>query len=166
MLYEMTVSELIIDPQTNTPIVVLKEKEGDRVLPIWIGIMEATAIAMEMENIQFPRPMTHDLLKNILDHLDVKVDKIEVHDLKDNTYYAWIYINHEGRTSSIDARPSDAIAIALRTGSPIFVRDKVFRKSSQHQEEVQTPIVSASDKEKLAELLEDMDPDEFGKYKM
>ncbi len=166
MLYEMIVSELIMDPQTNTPIVVLKEKDGERILPIWIGIMEATAIAMEMESIQFPRPMTHDLMKNILDHFNVKVDKIEVYDLKDNTYYAWIYLNHGGNTSSIDARPSDAIALALRTGSPIFVRDKVFRKSTKQKEEIQTPIMTADDKEKLAELLEDMDPDEFGKYKM
>ncbi len=167
MLYEMIVSELIMDPQTNTPIVVLKEKDGERILPIWIGIMEATAIAMEMENIQFPRPMTHDLMKNILDHFNVKIDKIEVYDLKDNTYYAWIYLNHGGHTSSIDARPSDAIALALRTGSPIFVRDKVLRKSTRHkEEEAHPPIVPAEDKEKLAELLEDMDPDEFGKYKM
>lgn len=166
MVYEMTVSELVMDPQTNTPIVILREKNGDRVLPIWIGIMEATAIAMKLENIEFPRPMTHDLMKNILDHLNVKVEKIEVCDLRENTYYALIHLNLGGVESAIDARPSDAIALALRTKSPIFVRDKVFRKSSQSLQEDLTPVVSPNDREKLAELLADMDPEEFGKYKM
>ncbi|SFM67785.1 bifunctional nuclease family protein [Thermodesulforhabdus norvegica] len=166
MIYEMMVSELVMDPQTNTPIVILREKNGDRVLPIWIGIMEATAIAMKLENIEFPRPMTHDLMKNILDHLNVRVEKIEVCDLRDNTYYALIHLNLGGVESTIDARPSDAIALALRTQSPIFVRDKVFRKSSQSLQDERIPVVTPNDKEKLAELLEDMDPEEFGKYKM
>ncbi|MBW1974864.1 MAG: bifunctional nuclease family protein [Deltaproteobacteria bacterium] len=166
MLYEMTVSELVMDPQTNTPIVVLREKDGERTLPIWIGIMEATAIAMQMEDIQFPRPMTHDLMKNILEHLSAEVTRIEVHDLRDNTYFAWICLNVNGKETQVDARPSDAIALALRTGSPIFVRDRVFRKSAKSQPSEHPPVVNADDRDRLAKLLEDMDPEEFGKYKM
>lgn len=166
MIYEMTVSELAMDPQTNTPIVILKEKNGEKVLPIWIGIMEATAIAMKLENIEFPRPMTHDLMKNILDQLNIQVERIEVCDLRENTYYAMIHLNIGGVESAIDARPSDAIALALRTESPIFVQDKVFRKSSQNLQGDRQPVITPEDREKLAELLEDMDPEEFGKYKM
>ncbi len=167
-MVEMTVTELIVDTQTNVPVVVLREKEGDRRLPIWIGIMEATAIAMELEQVRFPRPMTHDLMKNLLEHLEVVVARIEVCDLRENTYYALIHLRNGDRESVVDARPSDAIALALRTGSPIFVADKVLRKSGQTEGERVHPtmVINPEDRDKLSELLEEMDPEDFGKYKM
>ncbi|MEJ5299835.1 MAG: bifunctional nuclease family protein [Thermodesulforhabdaceae bacterium] len=164
-MVEMTVSELIVDTQSNTPIVVLREKGGNRILPIWIGIMEATAIAMELEQVRFPRPMTHDLMKNLLDHLNVAVDRIEVCDLRENTYYALIHLSVGNRKSAVDARPSDAIALALRTKSPIYVADKVLKKSVQ-PDGMRTVILDPEDKERLAELLEELSPEDFGKYKM
>ena len=129
MLREMKITGLTMDPQTNTPIVVLKDTESDAVLPIWIGLLEATAIATELEKIQFPRPMTHDLIKNLLGHLEVRVERVEVCDLRDDTFYAWIYLTVNSKETRIDARPSDALAIALRTGSPIYVNERVLQKS-------------------------------------
>lgn len=165
IMVEMTVSELVVDTQSNTPVVVLREKDGNRMLPIWIGIMEATAIAMELEEVRFPRPMTHDLMKNLLDHLNVKVARVEVCDLRDNTYYALIHLRTGERESAVDARPSDAIALALRTRSPIYVSDKVLKKSL-HSEGVKTVVVDPEDRDRLAELLEELSPEDFGKYKM
>lgn len=165
IMVEMTVSELVVDTQSNTPVVVLKEKSGNRILPIWIGIMEATAIAMELEQVRFPRPMTHDLMKNLLDHLNVTVARVEVCDLRDNTYYALIHLRTGERESAVDARPSDAIALALRTKSPIYVADKVLKKSL-HSEGIKTVVVDPEDRDKLAEILEEMSPEDFGKYKM
>ncbi|MFH0843950.1 MAG: bifunctional nuclease family protein, partial [Pseudomonadota bacterium] len=121
MFMPMVVSGLTIDPLTNSPIVILKEVEGDKTLPIWIGLLEATAIASELEGVKFSRPMTHDLLKNLLGLINVKVKRIEVCDLKNNTYYALIHITHNGKELSIDARPSDALALSLRVNAPIFV---------------------------------------------
>jgi len=164
-MIEMTVSELIVDTQSNTPIVVLREKGGSRILPIWIGIMEATAIAMELEDVRFPRPMTHDLMKNLLEHLNVVVDRVEVCDLRENTYYALIHLRSGDKKSAVDARPSDAIALAIRTRSPIYVADKVLRKSGQ-TEGFKPVIVDPDDRDKLAELLEELSPEDFGKYKM
>src|SRR4030042_6253635 len=123
MLREMTVSGLTIDPFTNSPIMILKDVDSDKAVPIWIGLLEATAIASELENIKFSRPMTHDLLKNIIDAMNIQVTRVEVCDLRDNTYFAIIYLNREGQEISIDARPSDAIALALRTKVPIFVAE-------------------------------------------
>src|SRR5215207_347073 len=121
MLIEMTIKGLMVDPITNTPIVILKDKEGDRVLPIWVGVFEANAIALQIENVQTPRPMTHDLLKNMIDDLDARVERIVVCDLRDNTFYATIHVSTAASARHVvDARPSDAIALALRTGSPIF----------------------------------------------
>ena len=116
---------------TNSPIVILKETDGDRTLPIWIGLLEATAIASELEGINFSRPMTHDLLKNLMDLIEVKVERVEVCDLRNNTYYALIHILHKGEAISIDARPSDALALSLRVGAPIFVAEEVIQKSKQ-----------------------------------
>ena len=131
MLKPMIVSGLTIDPLTNSPIIILKEIDGDKTLPIWIGLLEATAIASELEGIQFSRPMTHDLLKNIFQMLDIEVGKIEVCDLKNNTFYALIHFTHEGKEMTIDARPSDALALSLRVKAPVFVEDKVIEKSKQ-----------------------------------
>ena len=128
MLIEMTIKGLMVDPVTNMPIVILKDKEGDRVLPIWVGIFEANAIALQIENVATPRPMTHDLLRNIITDLDGQVDRVVVCDLKDNTFYAIIHLTVRGERVAIDARPSDAIALALRTRSPILVEENVIDK--------------------------------------
>src|SRR6266705_1589942 len=114
MQIEMSIKGLMVDPITNTPIVVLRDKEGQKVLPIWVGIFEANAIALQIENISTPRPMTHDLLKNVIGDLNAEVQKIVVSDLRDNTFYAMIYLDMGGESIAVDSRPSDAIALALR----------------------------------------------------
>jgi uncharacterized protein len=164
MFIEMKVSGIVLDPQTNVPIVILKDSAGKRTLPIWIGLLEASAIAMELEKIKIHRPLTHDLLRNILEQLHAVVVKIEITDIKNNTYYALIHLEAAGKVMSIDSRPSDAIALALRTGSPIFVADAVLDKSSQIDEKSQD--FSQDNKDKWTEILENLDPDDFGKYKM
>lgn len=165
MFREMKVSGLVMDPQTNTPILILKDLHDETSLPIWIGLLEATSIATELEKIQFPRPMTHDLIKNFFDHLQVKVERIEVCDLRDNTYYALIYLREKDRVDPIDARPSDAIAIALRTAAPIFVKEEIIQRS-QKTEDGRQPVFDQENKDKWAEILEQLDPEEFSKYKM
>src|SRR6266849_5458248 len=126
MQIEMTIKGLMVDPITNMPIIVLRDKEGQKVLPIWVGIFEANAIALQIENISTPRPMTHDLLRNVIEDLKASVQKVVVCDLQDNTFYALIYLSLGGQTVAIDARPSDAIALALRTRAPIFVEETVI----------------------------------------
>jgi hypothetical protein len=165
MFREMKVTGLVMDPQTNTPILVLKDPSEDTSLPIWIGLLEATSIATELEKIQFPRPMTHDLFKNCLESLNVRVEKVEVCDLRDNTYYALIYLQNDGKVSSIDARPSDAIAIALRTEAPIFVKEDVLTKS-QRSGDKGAPVFKEEDKDKWGDILDQLDPEDFSKYKM
>ena len=134
MLIEMTIKGLMVDPITNMPIVILKDKGGDRVLPIWVGIFEANAIALQMENIATPRPMTHDLLRNVITDLEGSVDRVVVSDLKDNTFYAIIQLTVRGERVVIDARPSDAIAIGLRYGARIFVNEEVFEQQQEYEE--------------------------------
>jgi len=165
MFMPMVISGLTVDPLTNSPIVILKEIDGERTLPIWIGLLEATAIASELEGIKFSRPMTHDLLKAIMETIDVKVKKIEVCDLKNNTYYALIYISHKGNEISIDARPSDALALSLRTDAPIFVAEEVINKSAQIDLKAEPEDKSEQGK-KWQEILEKLNPEDFGKYKM
>ena len=126
MLIEMTIKGLMVDPITNTPIVLLHDSERQRVLPIWVGPLEANAIVLQIENISSPRPMTHDLLRNVIQGLNGDVKKIVVSDLKENTFYATIHILVGGETIIVDARPSDAIALALRTRAPIFAEDSVI----------------------------------------
>ena len=161
MLIEMTIKGLMVDPITNMPIVILKDKQGDRVLPIWVGIFEANAIALQIENIATPRPMTHDLLRNIITDLDGQVDRVVVSDLKDNTFYAVIHLTVRGEAIAIDARPSDAIALALRTRSPILVDEAVI-------DNAKTVDFTAdrADNDRLQKWLESLDPEELGKYKM
>jgi bifunctional DNase/RNase len=159
MLHEMKVSGIAIDPFTNTPIIILKDLNGDKMLPIWIGFMEASSIAMELEKTPRLRPLTHDLLKNILDDLKYSVSRVELTDLKDNTYYAAIHLKKMDDIHILDSRPSDAIAIAIRTSSQIFVHDSVIESSKQIQ-------AIDEDKEKLAEMLDKIPPGDFGKYKM
>jgi bifunctional DNase/RNase len=167
---KMVIHGIAMDPMSNSPIMLLKEAEGERILPIWIGILEATSIAAKLENIQFPRPLTHDLMKNILDYLGVRIPKIEIVDLRDNTYYATITLDVDGNTIEIDARPSDAVAIALRTGAEIFVHKHVLEKSqtfTASPEEGKEEMVGTTqeEKEKLKKILENLDPQHF-KYKM
>jgi hypothetical protein len=161
MEIEMTIKGLMIDPITNMPIVILKDRVGERVLPIWVGVFEANAIALQIENISTPRPMTHDLIKNILTEIEADVQRIVVSDLRDNTFYAMIYLDRDGETIAIDARPSDAIALALRTRSPIFVEDSVV-ESAKGMDLSKEP----TDSERLQKWLEGLNPDDLGKYKM
>src|SRR5713101_5239096 len=129
MEVEMKIRSLMMDPVTNMPIVVLKDIQGNAILPIWVGIYEANAIALEIEKVQTPRPMTHDLLRNVLMGFDVRVQKVVVTDLKDDTFYALIWVEHEGQVMTIDSRPSDALALALRVDCPIFVEEQVLKSS-------------------------------------
>ena len=161
MEIEMTIKGLMIDPITNMPIVILKDKEGERVLPIWVGVFEANAIALQIENISTPRPMTHDLIRNILNEIEADVQRIVVCELRENTFYAMIYLDREGETMAIDARPSDAIALALRTKSPIFVEDDVVESAKGLDLSKES-----SDSERLQKWLEGLNPDDLGKYKM
>ena len=166
---QMSVGGLTLDPVTKTPIVILKDTDNKLNLPIWIGLLEATAMATEIEGIKMARPMTHDLLKNILGEVGCSVESVEITELKENTYYALVNLNVAGRQLVIDSRPSDAIALALRTKSPIFVAKAVLEASSvlqQNEEGKEAAVENVSNvsKEKWAEILEKMTPDDF-KYK-
>lgn len=165
---EMRVGGLTLDPVTKTPIVILKDTDNKLNLPIWIGLMEATAMATELEGIKMARPMTHDLLRTMVETLGGTIESVEVTDLKESTYYAVIYLEIEGRRVSVDARPSDAISLALRAKSPIFVAKKVLEASSSVQQKADEPQehnLSNVARDKWAEILEKMSPDDF-KYKM
>ena len=166
MFIEMKVSGLTMDPITNTPIVILKDLEEKKAIPIWIGIFEASAIATEIEKITFSRPMTHDLLNETLKALGAVVLRVEIHDLRNNTFFANIQLLTDGKEIVIDARPSDAIAIALRAGAPIFVDSKVIEKSRNVDFGTKMTDLDRLKKEKLAEFLENLSPEDFGKYKM
>jgi len=161
MQIEMSIKGLMVDPVTNTPIVILRDKGGQKVLPIWVGIFEANAIALQIENIATPRPMTHDLLRNVIHDLKAEVLKIVVCDLQENTFYALIYLEMNGGTVAIDARPSDAIALALRTRAPIFVEDTVIDNAKTVDF-----TTEQADSDRLHKWLESLDPDDLGKYKM
>ena len=163
----MTVGGLTLDPVTKTPIVILKDSDNKLNLPIWIGLLEATAMATELEGIKMARPMTHDLLRAVLGELGARVEAIEVTDLRENTYFALIHLEIAGRQMTIDCRPSDAISLALRTKSPIYVAKKVLESSSvlQHMEDDKDQNLSNVSRDKWAEILEKMAPDDF-KYKM
>ncbi len=160
---EMKVTGLTIDPFTSMPIIILKDMEDKAALPIWIGLIEASAIATELEHIQLSRPMTHDLLKNILDSIGIKVKKVSVTELRDNTFYSSVTLEHNGKEIEMDSRPSDAIAIALRSKAPIFVEKSVVEKSRKIDLGVDD---SEEKKRKWAEILENLSPEDFGRYKM
>jgi len=165
MYIPMAISGITVDPLTNSPIVILKAVEGDQTLPIWIGLLEATAIASELEGIKFSRPMTHDLLRNMMEMVEIKVLKIEVCDLKNNTYYALIHFSQGEREMTIDARPSDALALSLRVNAPIFVSDKVIDQSSRIDLKAE-PEDKSEEGKKWQDILEKLNPEDFGKYKM
>ena len=161
MQIEMTIKGLMVDPITNMPIIILRDKDGQRVLPIWVGVFEANAIALQMENVTTPRPMTHDLLKNVIADLKADIQKIVVSDLRDNTFYALIYLVVNGEPVAIDARPSDAIALALRAQAPIYVEDRVI----DHAKTVDF-VPDKENSERLQKWLESLDPETMGRYKM
>src|SRR4051794_41172553 len=161
MEVEMKIRGLMMDPVTNMPIVILKDPTSDSVLPIWVGIYEANAIALEIEKVATPRPMTHDLIKNLLIGLDTRLHKVVVSDLREDTFYAVIWLERAGQIISIDARPSDALALALRLDCPIFVEDQVLKTSKQAS--------AASDRvssDELRKWLEGLNDEDLGHYKM
>jgi len=162
---QMRIKGLVIDPITRMPIIVLhdEEKENEKILPIWVGIFEANAIAIKIENVESPRPMTHDLLKNTIETLNCKVKQIKIDNLKDNTYYANIILEQNGKDISIDSRPSDAIALALRADSPIMVAHSVLKKAY-----AKSPADSEGKmkEEDIKKWFENLSPDIMNKYKM
>lgn len=166
MLIEMKVLGLTIDPVTNTPIVILKDMDNNKAIPIWIGLFEASAIATELKKIVFPRPMTHDLFIEFMRSFNVTVERIEIVDIRSNTFYANIYMNKEGHDFTIDARPSDAIAIALRANAPIFVDEIVIEKSRNVDFGVKLNDLDKLKEDKIKEFLENLSVEDFGKYKM
>lgn len=161
MEVEMKIRGLMMDPVTNMPIVVLKDSHGSTILPIWVGIYEANAIALEIEKVQTPRPMTHDLLKNVLLGLNVQVEKVVVNELREDTFYALIWMQRDGQRMSVDSRPSDALALALRVDCPIFVEEEVLKNSK-----VSSAVTERSTSEELRKWLENLSDDDLGRYKM
>jgi bifunctional DNase/RNase len=158
---EMSIKGLSVDPITNMPIIVLRETEGERVLPIWVGVFEANAIALQIESVQTPRPMTHDLLKSVIDELGGRVERIVVSELKDNTFYATLRLRSQQGTLTVDARPSDAIALALRSGARIFVEEAVIQNARSLDEP--SP---ENGLRRVQKWLEGLSDEELGKYKM
>jgi uncharacterized protein len=161
MEVEMKIRGLMMDPVTNMPIVVLKDVTGEGVLPIWVGIYEANAIALEIEKVTTPRPMTHDLIKNVLTGLEAQVSKVVVSELREDTFYAVIWMERDGHMISIDSRPSDALALALRVDCPIFVEDEVLKSSK-----LAAAISDKTSNEELRKWLENLNDDDLGRYKM
>jgi hypothetical protein len=158
---EMEIKGYLPDPITNMPIIVLRDSAGQHVLPIWVGVFEANAIALQMENVQTPRPMTHDLLKTVIHELGGQVERIVVCDLRENTFYATLHVRSERGTLAVDARPSDAIALALRTGARIFVEDAVIH-NARSVESSREPM----DIGRLQRWLENLSDEDLGRYKM
>jgi bifunctional DNase/RNase len=160
-MLKMEIKGLLMDPVSNMPVVILRDSADGIFLPIWVGIFEANAIAIEMEKVTTPRPMTHDLLRNVLKELETKVERIVINDLRDNTFFARIHLSRGAATWNIDSRPSDAIALALRSKADIFVEEEVLEKSRTLREEGEE-----QDPERLRKWLEEVNPEELGKYKM
>ncbi len=161
MTIEMKIKGLMLDPITQMPIIILKDPNGEAVLPIWVGLFEANAIALQMEKVSTPRPMTHDLLKNLLARLETKLLKIVITELKENTFYAVIHLAHGGETVAVDSRPSDAIALALRAEAPIFVEEDVIARSKNAE-----MARDAGESDRLRQWLEKLDTEDLGKYEM
>jgi bifunctional DNase/RNase len=161
MEVEMKIRGLMMDPVTNMPIVVLKDVGSDTVLPIWVGVYEANAIALEIEKVTTPRPMTHDLIKNVLTGLNAQVHKVVVSELREDTFYAVIWVEREGQVISIDSRPSDALALALRLDCPIFVDDEVLKSSK-----LASSINERVSGDELRKWLEGLNDEDLGRYKM
>jgi bifunctional DNase/RNase len=160
MEVEMKIRGLLMDPVTNTPIVILRDSGSETVLPIWVGVYEANAIALEIEKVSTPRPMTHDLIKNVLAGLDARVHKVVVTELKEETFYAVIWMERDGKIISVDSRPSDALALALRVDCPIFVEEEVLKTSKK------ATATSETTSEELRKWLEGLNDEDLGHYKM
>lgn len=163
-MIEVTVAHLGLDRATNTPVVILQEKDGSRVLPIWIGAAEASAIAMELAGVKFSRPLTHDLVKQIIVGLGGKLRRVLITQVKENTYFAELHLHRDDHVVQIDARPSDSIAVALRLKAPIFTDEDLLELTSIDTVEPMTPPPDQADPESLRKYLEDMDPEDFGKF--
>ena len=161
MEIEMKIRGLMMDPSTNMPIVILKDMNGNHVLPIWVGVYEANAIALEIEKVSTPRPMTHDLIKNLLLGLNTSVHKVVVNDLREDTFYALIWLEQDGQTISIDSRPSDALALALRLDCPIYVEESVLKTSK-----VSNSAAEKVSSEEMRKWLENLNDEDMGRYKM
>ena len=161
MEVEMKIRGLMMDPVTNMPIVILKDVNGATVLPIWVGVYEANAIALEIEKVSTPRPMTHDLIRSLLHGLDTNVRKVVVNELKDDTFYAVIWLDRDGDLISVDSRPSDALAIALRLDCPIYVDETVLKSSK-----VAATVSDKVNNEELRRWLEGLNDEDLGRYKM
>ncbi len=157
-LHEMRVRALVMDPVSSMPVVILERAGGGELLPIWIGLCEANAIALRLEGVETPRPMTHDLIASLLEAAGYRLERVVVHTLAENVFYASLHlVSRSGATLEVDSRPSDAIAVAVRTGSPIFVADSVLREA--HAEAI-------SDEEALRKILERLRPEDLGQYEM
>lgn len=161
MEVEMKIRGLMMDPVTNMPIVILKDVNGNAILPIWVGVYEANAIALEIEKVSTPRPMTHDLMKSILQGLSAGVRKVVVSELKDDTFYAVIWLEKDGELISVDSRPSDALALALRVDCPIYVEDSVLKSSR-----MAAAVSEKVNNEELRRWLEGLNDEDLGRYKM
>jgi bifunctional DNase/RNase len=161
MEVEMKIRGLMMDPVTNMPIVILRDTGGSTVLPIWVGIYEANAIALEIEKVNTPRPMTHDLIRNLLMGLEARVSKVVVNDLRDDTFYALIWLEKGGEIISIDSRPSDALALALRVDCPIYVEEEVLKNSK-----VSGATSDKVSNEELSKWLESLNDEDMGRYNM
>jgi bifunctional DNase/RNase len=160
MLIEMAIKGLMMDPITNLPIVILKDPDGQRVLPIWVGAVEANAVALQIENVGPPRPLTHDLVRSILQELGAVLTRVVIHDLRESTFFAYLELKQAGETILVDVRPSDALALALRSKAPVFVHPRVLERASS------SDISSEeADHDRLQRWLESLDPDDLG-YKM
>lgn len=161
MEVEMKIRGLMMDPVTNMPIVILKDVSGATILPIWVGIYEANAIALEIEKVATPRPMTHDLIKQVLLGLDTQVRKVVVSELRDDTFYAMIWMEKDGEVITVDSRPSDALALALRLDCPIYVEDAVLKTSKSA-----STMSDRVNQDELRRWLENLPEDDMGRYKM
>ena len=161
MEVEMKIRGLMVDPVTNMPIVVLKDVSGTSILPIWVGVYEANAIALEIEKVSTPRPMTHDLIRNLLFGLETGVKKVVVNDLKEDTFYAMIWLERNGELISIDSRPSDALAVALRLDCPIYVEETVLKSSK-----TVATVTEGGSNDELRRWLENLNNEDLGPYKM
>ena len=161
MEIEVKIRGLMMDPSSGTPIIILKDINSETMLPIWVGAYEANAIALEIEKVTTPRPMTHDLIKNVLSGLDARVHKVVVSELRDDTFYAVIWMEREGQIISVDSRPSDALALALRVDCPIFVEDEVLKSSK-----LATSINERVSSDELRRWLENLNDEDLGRYKM
>jgi uncharacterized protein len=161
MEVEVKIRGMMVDPVSNMPIVVLKDINGTAILPIWVGVYEANAIALEIEKVATPRPMTHDLIRNLLMGMEAGVKKVVVSDLKDDTFYAVIWLERNGEMIAIDSRPSDALAVALRLDCPIYVEESVLKSSKSV-----AAVAEGSGSEELKRWLENLNDEDLGRYKM